>query len=382
MSPRRLLLLLATAAAAVAVEPAPLLVFVGSGPEPFRDAASARGWEFAAVPEALPGDAVVRQIEAAVAEAATRRAVDSTRVYLAGRGASTAAVFYIVSRRPDLWAAAVAAGGSAEPAIETNRFFGAGAELVPILWEVAAAEQPQAESTRAKMAAAGFDTELDAKPIRVQDALDWLADRKSDPYPAKVDCETGSPEFARCYWLRITKFDPAARNDLLPLSRVKPGSGAVLALGGYGYKLSDPGPGILVNWLPPNYSGPLKLNDRILSVGGTHIKDSAGFAAYLSAQNEERALGVVVLRGKDRLRLESRIALAKREENVTARVRGEFMMDGRQLLLITRGVAAVRLDLPSYWAPCTINWNGNEAGIAQTAGCWSVISGGAAERCQ
>ena len=185
-----------------------------------------------------------------------------------------------------------------------------------------------------------------------------------------------------CYWVEITRFDATERNDVLDSTRVPPiGSGAALAVGAFGYDPAAPGPGLVVTRVPEKYSGPLKLNDRILSVGGTHIKDAAGFAAYLSAQNEERALGVVVLRGKDRLRLESRIALAKREENVTARVRGEFMMDGRQLLLITRGVAAVRLDLPSFWMPCTINWNGNEAGTAETAGCWSVTAGAAAERC-
>ncbi|HEY1204273.1 MAG TPA: hypothetical protein VGF05_06230 [Bryobacteraceae bacterium] len=378
----RVLAALAALAATAAAEPAPLLVFLGPGQEPFAAEAAARGWEFVAIPEALPGDAAVRQIEAAVAQAAARRAIDSTRTYLAGRGATTPAVFYAVSRRPDLWAAAVAAGGSVEPAIETNRLFGAGAQLVAILWAVPPEDRTQAAATRAKLVAKGFDIELAAKPVGIPSALDWLAAHKSDPYPASVDCETGSAEFARCYWLQIAQFDPAARNDVLAQSRLKPGPGAYLALGGFGYNLDDPGPGVLVSFLPPNYVGPLKFDDRIVSVGGTPIKDARDYVAFMAGQTEERALGVVVARGKDRPRLESRIALAKREENVTARVRAEFLMDAHQLLLITRGVAAVRFDLPSYWAPCAINWNGVEAGNADSSGCWSVTVGGVAERCQ
>jgi dienelactone hydrolase len=382
MNPFHALPFVAALATALAAEPAPLLVVLGPAPDAFRAAAAARGWEFAAVSEAPPGDATVRQIEAAVAEAASRRAIDSTRTYLVGVGASTAAVFYTVSRRPDLWAAAVASGSVVAPAIETNRLFGAGAQLIPVLWVVPAQDQAQAEADRARLAAKGFDIELSAKPVSLPNALDWLAAHKSDPYPASADCETGSAAFARCYWLQIVKFDAAARNDVLPQSRVKPGPGAYLALGGYAYKLDDPGPGILVIALAPNYVGPLKLNDRIVSVGGTAIKDARDFAAFLAAQTEERGLGVVVMRAKDRLRLESRIALAKREENITARVRGEFLMDGHQLLLITRGVGALKVDLPSYWTPCTINWNGTQAGSAASGGCWMVTLGGTAERCQ
>lgn len=377
-----LLPLLGALTAALAAEPAPMLVFLGPGQDAFRAAAAARGWDFASIPEALPGDPVVRQIEAALAQAASQRAIDPTRTYLIGRGTGAPAVFYTVSRRPDLWAAAVAAGGDVDLAIETNRLFGAGAQLVPILWAVSAAGQPKAEPFRAKLAAKGFDIELNATDIGLTGALDWLAGHKSDPYPAKVDCETGSAAFVRCYWLQIEKFDPAARNDVLPQSRVPPGPGAYLALGGFGYHLDEPGPGLLVDWLAPNYSGPLKLDDRILSVGGAHIKDARDYVAFMATQTEERPLGVVVARGKERLRLETRIALEKREENLTARVRAEFLMDGHQLLLITRGVAALRLDLPSYWTPCAINWNGIEAGNAEAGGCWTVTAGGAAQKCQ
>jgi hypothetical protein len=61
---------------------------------------------------------------------------------------------------------------------------------------------------------------------------------------------------------------------VLVSTRVQPvGSGASLDVGGFGYDRTAPGPGALVTWLPPNYQGPLKLNDRIVSVGGKAITD-------------------------------------------------------------------------------------------------------------
>jgi hypothetical protein len=45
-------------------------------------------------------------------------------------------------------------------------------------------------------------------------------------------------------------------------------------------------------------------------------------------------------------------------------------------------VGALKVDLPSYWTPCTINWNGTQAGSAASGGCWMVTLGGTAERCQ
>jgi hypothetical protein len=362
--------------------PAPLLVVLGSGAEPWTAGAAARGWEVAAIPEALPNDNGVRSIEAAIESARKRREIDPDRTYLAGEGASSAAVFYAVSRRPDLWAAAIPAEGGPAPAIETNRLFGANAALVPLLWAIEPQERATAEPMKARLAASGFDLELRTESMSVSQALDWLASHKREPFPPKIDCETGNLEFARCYWASIVKFDPAQRNDILPSSRVQPGSGAYLAPGGFGFDLRAPGPGVLVSWLPPNYSGPLKLEDRIVAVGGKPVQDARDYVRLMDAQTEERGVGVTVQRGKKRIRLESRIALAKREENLTARVQAEYLSDAREMQVITRGVGALRLTLPGYWTPCPINWNGNDAGKAETAGCWLLTPGAPARKCE
>ena len=67
-------------------------------------------------------------------EAEKRLPVDTSRVYLAGQGDAASALFYVVTRIPDLWAAAVAAGGSPRAAIDSNRLFAANTTNLPVLW--------------------------------------------------------------------------------------------------------------------------------------------------------------------------------------------------------------------------------------------------------
>jgi hypothetical protein len=375
-------LLFLLAMAAWGAEPAPLLVLLGPAAEPWKAVAAQRGWELVALGDAPADDLTAKRVAEAVTEAAKGREIDTGRTYVAGLGASAAAAFYVVSRRPDLWTAAFAAGDDIEPAVETNRLFGANAQLIPILWLVSPQARDAAQAVRVKLLAKGFDVDLRTATTTVDQAFDWLGGHKRFPYPPKIDCETGSPVFARCYWLEIAKFDVGARNDVLLSSRVPPGPGAYLALGPFGYDKSAPGPGVLVGWLPPNYSGPLQLGDRILSVGGTSLADAHAYIRLMAGQRDERGIGVVIERGKKRERLETRIALAQRGENFTGRVQAEYLMDAHELLLITRGVAGLRLDLPSFWVPCTINWNGNDAGSASSAGCWLLSAGFPAQQCR
>ena len=64
------------------------------------------GWRVITGAAASNPDARVQSLAAAVQEA-VKSGVDSSRVYLVGRGSGTAAVFYTISRVPDLWAAAL-----------------------------------------------------------------------------------------------------------------------------------------------------------------------------------------------------------------------------------------------------------------------------------
>ncbi len=353
---------------------APLLIALGGEWAAWQAETARRGW-LLAMPEArllrAPGDAAATALEALVEDARRRLPADENRVYLAGVGAGAEMVFYVRGRVPHLWAAVVGLGGSARPAIESNRLFSANAALVPMLWAAPAA----GDGSRERLRAARYPVlERPLAEVRLADALDFLASHRRDPMPPQVDCETGSLKFARCYWVEIVKADPSLRNDAVPPTRVPPGAGASLALGPFGFDPSLPGPGLQVGWLPDGYQGPLKLGDRIVSVGGKPAGDAAEYLRLMDETREEKAVAVMVERGGRRLRLETRTVLPKREENVTVRVRAEWLPESRELLLITRGVAALRFHLSAGRTPARVNWNGREMGEAAGPGCWEAAA--------
>lgn len=341
------------------VLPAQVLVLAGDS-EALRQGARERGWKVAVVPVASPAanDAAVK----ALSEAAPPGA----QAYLAG---PADAVLYAVSRVPWRWAAAAALGGDARAAIDSNRLFAGNFQLVPLLW----IDPP--EEARGRLSAAGLRFEAAEGGRTVSQVLDFLAAAKPEPYPYKIDCETGSGAFPGCYWLRIVKADPSLRNDVLKSGRLKPGSGAYLALGGFGYKVGAPGPGVEMGWLPEGGKSPLRLGDRLMSLGGKPIADARDYARMMDEMVEEKPVALVVQRGRERIRMETRIALPRREETVTVRVQAEFQPDSRELTIISRGIAALRLDIPPAWVPCEANWNGQPLGRIGEAGCWEAAGG-------
>jgi poly(3-hydroxybutyrate) depolymerase len=329
--------------------------------------AASRGWNFAMPFVAGLSDQAVKAVELILADVKKKLPrADETRVYLAGPGAAASEVFYTLSRTPDLWAAALAIQGSPAQSINSYRLFGANTQAVPLLWIAPAAE---VDLYRPKLAAVEFNFETRPE-AGVNDVLDWLAKHQGVPFPATVDCETGSPSFARCYWIEMTKFDPKRRNDVLKSTRVLAGSGASLALGPFGYDPQAAGPGVLVGWLPADYQGPLKLNDRIVSVAGKEFRDGREYAQYMDQVTEDKPVAVLVQRGKERVRLETKILFPKREELITARVQGRYLPEQKELLLITRAVTQMRVHVPAEWTPVNVSWNGLDLLKAEAAGCW------------
>lgn len=377
------LLLSAGLCAGAPNQAAPLLVFLPGAPGQWLPPAGLRGWALVVVENAPTGDAGVKAIEAAIEQAKNKQPVDPRRVYLAGRDESAALVFYAVSRRPDLWAAAAAISGDPTAAIETNRLFSANAQLVPFLWVTEPQEREALAAVRARLSSVRFPVEhRPPSEVGYDQLFAWFAEHTRDEFPEKVDCETGSAEFARCYWAAITKFDPARRNDVLEATRVPPGSGARLAAGGFVLAADAPGPGARVASLAPDYKGPLKIDDRIVAIAGKEILDARQYAQLLIEWTEAKTVGIMVQRGKERMRLETAIVLAAREEKATARVQAQFLPDTRELLVITRGVAELRVNLPPYWTPCPINWNGDDMGTVAEGGCWILAAGVKARKCE
>src|SRR5215475_11133726 len=94
------------AATALRAQPAPAIVLIDPADAPqWQKAASQPRWRV--IVSAAAADANLDQrilaLAAAVREAIQKSEVDPARVYLASGGSSSAAVFYAVSRMPDLW---------------------------------------------------------------------------------------------------------------------------------------------------------------------------------------------------------------------------------------------------------------------------------------
>ncbi len=311
-------------------------------------------------------DSRVQALAAAVEQAVRNSEVDSSRVYLEGRGGAASYVFYAVSRMPEVWAAALAVGGSPQPAIDTNRIFTANFRNTPVLW---VSEGPGDRELAEKLKSAGLNLEWRAGSATTGSVFEWLAARRREEFPLSIDCETNSPTFAGCYWVRLTRFDPSERNDVLPMTLLPGSSGATLDLGAFKYSLDDPGPGVLVSALPEKYSGPLKAGDRIAALDGKPIQNARQFAETMAKTTEEKPAVVMVERGKERKRIETRIVLPRREPVITARVQAKYVPEDKEIQVITRTVTELRVTVPAQWIPANLYWNGLALEDLKAPGC-------------
>jgi len=313
-------------------------------------------------------DSRVRMLAAAVETAMRSGSVDPARVYIAGRGEFSAAVFYAISRVPDLWAAGAALGGSPKMALDSNLIFAANFSNVPVLWISDADAKPMVE----KLTAAKLN--LEWQPVSsgadAASLIQWLARHKRDAFPLSIDCETNAPKFARCYWIQPTGFDANERNDVLPSTRIPGGTGAALDLGAFGFKTDDPGPGVLVTSLPEKYKGPLKSGDRLMALDGRPLADAHQYLESMEKVTEEKSVVVTVQRGKERIRVETRINLPRRESGITARVQAQYLPAEKEIQIVSRTVTEMRVTVAAEWVPARLLWNGLTLENVQEAGCW------------
>jgi hypothetical protein len=330
-----------------------------------------RGWQVI-VPAGAPQDidSRVKALETAVENAIHTGAVDAARVYIAGRGDATAAVLFAISRLPDLWAAGAVLGGSPKAAIDTNHIFAANFTLVPVLWISGADSKPMAE----KLAAAGLNLEWQPGSDGANELtlLHWLGQHKREAFPLSIDCEISSPAFSRCYWIQPTKFDANERNDVLPSTRLAGSGGAALDLGAFSFQPDDPGPGVPVTLLPEKYNGPLKRGDRLIALDGKPLANPRQYLELLEKVTEERPAVVTVQRGKERIRVETRITLPRRETGVSARVQAQYLPAEKEIQIVSRTITEMRVTVAPEWVPATLLWNGLTLENLQEAGCWAL----------
>jgi dienelactone hydrolase len=323
----------------------------------WRDWVSGLGWRVAADETAQPNvDERVLGLEKVVRRMLEDPGVDSSRVYLVGRGPSSAAIFYAASRVPELWAAAVMVGGSPQEAIDTGRVFSANLSHVPVLWAGAGTDDP---ALAEKIKAAGVNLEFRPKAgLTGSELEEWLMPRTRQEFPATVDCEATALAFGHCYWTEVVKFDPLERNDLLRSTQLKPRSGAVLQLQGFRYSPDDPGPGLTITSVEPAFATRVRAGDRITALDGKPIDNARQFEKTLETVTEERPAVVMVEHGKDRRRIDTRIVVPKRDPVVTARVQAKYDAGTDSIEIISRQVSALRVTAPRQWVPVEVNWNG------------------------
>jgi hypothetical protein len=315
-------------------------------------------------------DKRVQALALKVEEAVKAGDVDRSRVYVAGRGSSAALVFYAIARIPDRWTAGVALGGSPKGAIDTNRVFAINFTNTPVLWASAGANDQELAS-RLKLDGVNLEWRT-STGLTNQTVLEWMAAHVRAEYPLTVDCETNSPTFASCYWVQPTKFDAGERNDVLPMTLIPGDAGSALDLGGFGYRATDPGPGVTVAFLPEKYNGPLKVGDRLDALDGKPIENARHLMQTLEKADTTRSAVVMVVRGKDRIRVETRIVVPRRDPVVTARVKAEYMPESHQIILISRSVTEMRVTIPAEWIPGDLLWNGLTLENVKTAGCYAL----------
>jgi len=314
-----------------------------------------------------PLDTRVQAVAAAVRGAIQNGSVDPARVYLAGRGDAAPAVFYGISRLPDVFAAGIAIGGSPQTALASGRIYTVNFSNSPVLWVTG---NDADEAVAQKLKAAGMWMEWrSANGMKNADVFAWLAARVREPFPLDVDCETDSPAFSACFWLQPGKFDVNERNDVLPRTLVAAATPAALDLGAFGYKADDPGPGILISRLPDKYSGPLKLGDRITALDGKSLADAREFQDIMAKAAEERRAVIMLQRGKERTRVETRILVAHHDFIPTARVQGKYDPSQNQILVISRAVTQMRVTVPEAWRGASLFWNGLALEKIEKPGC-------------
>jgi len=336
------------------------------------------GWQLI-VPTVANGanaDQRVKAVAAAVQASVEGGSVDAAHIYLAGRSEAAAAVFYAISRVPDLWAAGLALGGSPKPALDTGRVFAANFTNTPVLWISDGSGDATGDAAlAAQLKSAGINLEWrNARNLSISQVFAALLQHTRTEFPNDADCETNKPEFARCYWMQPTKFDAAERNEVLPPTRIMIGSGATLTLGEFGYKTDDPGPGVLISILPKDYSGPLKIGDRLIELDGQPIANAGDYIDRMNKMTAEKEMAGLVQRGKEKLRFETRVILPRPDEFVTARVQGKYDPEDKTIQIISRSVTELRVVIPPAWVPGDLYWNGVSMEDLAKPGCYLLTT--------
>jgi hypothetical protein len=126
-----------------------------------------------------------------------------------------------------------------------------------------------------------------------------------------------------------------------------------------------------VSFLPEKYSGPLKMGDRIVALDGRPVDNPKTYLELMAKYTEPRAAVATVLRGKDRVRVETFVVMPKHDTSVTARVQAQYLPADRELQIVSRTVKEMKVTIPPQWAEDShLFWNGLALEKIESAGCF------------
>jgi hypothetical protein len=114
------------------------------------------------------------------------------------------------------------------------------------------------------------------------------------------------------------------------------------------------------------------MGDRLLELDGKPIENARQYEQTLRDATEERAAVVLVARGAERRRIETRIRMPARPTSVTARVQAKYLPADDEIRIVTRAVTELHVTIPPHWVPATLYWNGLPLEEIRTPGCLAL----------
>ena len=112
------------------------------------------------------------------------------------------------------------------------------------------------------------------------------------------------------------------------------------------------------------------MNDRIVALDGKAIADAKQFQDMLDKVTDESHTVATVQRGKDRIRVETRFVVPRRDAAVSARVQAEYLPAEKTVQVISRTVTEMRVNISPAWVPGSLMWNGLALEEIKEPGCW------------
>ena len=96
------------------------------------------------------------------------------------------------------------------------------------------------------------------------------------------------------------------------------------------------------------------------------------FQEILEKVSDEGHTVATVQRGKDRVRIETRFTVPRRDATVSARVQAEYLPAEKVIQIISRTVTEMKVTVPPESVPGSLLWNGLTLEDLKEPGCWSL----------